>query len=154
MIVNLSNHTYIIYTYTALFYHRILRYLIFFIIYNPLEIYFKKNRFKISIRNCWKENQWWLKLSNRSIIRDLQIWKESRSKINICQVCIKFTKLVCSSLLFIRKWLSEKCLRTLTLQHSPLWIWWENEPTQRIQLIKYELLASSNQIQIVLFLID
>ena len=108
MFVNLSKHTYIIYTYTALFYHRILRYLIFVIIYNPLEIYKKKkNRFKISIRNCRKENQWWLKLSNRSIIRDLQIWKESRSKIKICQVCIKFTKLVCSSLLFIWKWLSE-----------------------------------------------
>ena len=58
MFVNLSKHTYIIYTYTALFYHRILRYLIFVIIYNPLEIYKKKkNRFKISIRNCRKENQ-------------------------------------------------------------------------------------------------
>ena len=46
MFVNLSKHTYIIYTYTALFYHRILRYLIFVIIYNPLEIYIKKNASK------------------------------------------------------------------------------------------------------------
>ena len=38
MFVNLSKHTYILYTYTALFNHRILMYLLFVIIYNPLDI--------------------------------------------------------------------------------------------------------------------
>ena len=39
MFVNLSKHTYILYTYTALFNHIKLRYLLIVMIYNLLEIY-------------------------------------------------------------------------------------------------------------------